>query len=525
MHIDLPTLSRWASQLLLMFIISFPAQAIELEKILMPGELISGHEKYESECTQCHKRFSKVSKSGLCMDCHDVVADDVNNKQGYHGQIYTKKSECTDCHPDHKGRDADIINLDRDSFDHKLTDYPLNGAHRYVDCILCHKSDILFREAPGECYSCHKNDDIHQQKLGEACADCHNENAWTESDETFDHDTTDFPLKGKHRDQACNSCHISNTFKDTPAKCSDCHAVDDKHQGRYGLKCNVCHNEINWEKHHFEHKKDTDYALTGNHKKVQCDSCHKGQLYDNKPETACFSCHLHDDTHQGKNGKKCGDCHTTSKWTGMNFDHTKKTGFALKGKHEKVSCNACHSGSLFTEKTNTECYTCHKHDDVHRGQEGKTCHNCHNESGWTNNVIFDHDLANFPLIGLHATTPCAECHAGSTYRDATMECNSCHQKDDIHKESIGTNCALCHNPNSWALWSFNHNKQTDYELIGKHDGLNCSACHRQPLKKGKKIRGQCYDCHSQDDVHNRNFGRQCGRCHDSETFTQPVIVQ
>ena len=49
-------------------------------------------------------------------------------------------------------------------------------------------------------------------------------------------------------------------------------------------------------------------------------------------------------------------------------------------------------------------------DDVHKGQVGKKCERCHNQSGWTKEVFFDHDLARFPLIGIHAITPCEECH-------------------------------------------------------------------------------------------------------------------
>ena len=48
------------------------------------------------------------------------------------------------------------------------------------------------------------------------------------------HNTTTFPLDGRHRDLPCASCHIKNAYKGTPAKCVDCHWVrrqDDRFRG------------------------------------------------------------------------------------------------------------------------------------------------------------------------------------------------------------------------------------------------------------------------------------------------------
>ena len=56
---------------------------------------------------------------------------------------------------------------------------------------------------------------------------------------------------------------------------------------------------------------------------------------------------------------------------------------------------------------------------------------------------------------------------------------------------LGDACEECHNPNAWSLWMFDHNKQTEFELEGKHEGLECKACHTEPLKKGKKMPQEC----------------------------------
>ncbi|MDX2159069.1 MAG: hypothetical protein SFW09_21400 [Hyphomicrobiaceae bacterium] len=63
-------------------------------------------------------------------------------------------------------------------------------------------------------------------------------------DRSFDHDKTNFPLTGKHKRVACESCH-KTTLKDTSRRCIDCHRKDDVHRGRRP-NCESCHVTTNW---------------------------------------------------------------------------------------------------------------------------------------------------------------------------------------------------------------------------------------------------------------------------------------
>lgn len=84
-----------------------------LERLVVPGPVVSGHAKYEKECSNCHEPFSKKSQTRLCLACHKETAADRQSKKGFHGrQTDAAKQECTICHTDHKGRDADIVLLD-----------------------------------------------------------------------------------------------------------------------------------------------------------------------------------------------------------------------------------------------------------------------------------------------------------------------------------------------------------------------------------------------------------------------------
>ena len=93
-----------------------------------------------------------------------------------------------------------------------------------------------------------------------------------------------------------------------------------------------------------------------------------------------------------------------------------------------------------------------------------------------------------------------------------------HKDDDDHKRRLGPRCDRCHNVRGWKYWVFNHTKQTNFRLIGKHKGLKCEACHLQPMRKKISLPGDCNSCHGDDDIHNGDFGDACERCHYSSTW-------
>ncbi len=118
----------------------------------MPGKVSQAHVKQESNCANCHDRSNARhaigSVPGLpqgdrrrCKATH----------RGYHGRMANAGAgECRACHTEHKGRDADIVQLDRLQFDHGLTDFKLDGAHASLDCAACHKPGEPWRKAAAD---------------------------------------------------------------------------------------------------------------------------------------------------------------------------------------------------------------------------------------------------------------------------------------------------------------------------------------------------------------------------------------
>jgi hypothetical protein len=493
--------------------------AMRIERLVMPGDLIQGHSKLEDECEKCHQSFTKGAQTKLCRNCHEDIDLDIKKKSGFHGASVIGNRACTDCHTDHEGRNAMIVLFEAEAFDHVQTDFELKGKHKQLACNSCHKPKKKYREAAHDCYDCHKDEEPHEELLGKECSDCHNEEHWHKTE--FDHSKTDFPLKNKHKDVSCESCHPANVSKEISKKCITCHRINDIHGGRYGKKCENCHSTRGWGKIAFNHNK-TDFPLRGSHKRVSCDNCHSGDINEDL-KTDCYSCHQYDDEHRGQYGRKCQDCHNSTKWGKAKFNHD-KTDFPLKGKHEDVKCNSCHKTDLYNDELDTNCNGCHAQDDVHNNSEGEKCEDCHNEQGWNKHIVFDHDMTVFPLVGLHAVAPCEECHLTQAFKDAEIICNKCHEKDDIHKQKLGSDCNFCHNPNSWEIWEFDHNKQTDYVLDGEHEGLDCHACHTEAQEE-ISLKSACVNCHMKDDIHDGDFTYYCERCHVTSSFKDITLIR
>lgn len=497
------------------------AKPSSIETLVMPGPVSQAHADIETECDDCHAAFSKSLQRDQCLSCHEHenVLQDQQASTGFHGLFEPARNvECSSCHNEHEGRDADIVGFEKELFDHAFTDFILEGAHVELVCEACHLADQQFRQAPGLCKDCHEEDDSHQGHLGESCGNCHRETSWEVT--SFDHSkNSDYELTGAHTAVECALCHVNQRYEGTPTECFSCHQIDDKHQGEYGEDCQQCHLTQQWKESSFDHAQASDFPLLGQHQEVNCNGCHQGNLFDGLTSAECASCHLVDDIHQGSYGIQCGDCHDSKEWSNTSFNHKVDTDFALLGAHQNLSCKICHASGASGISLETACIGCHLLDDVHETALGENCGHCHDETAWAGKLLFDHDLSTFPLIGLHSTVPCEACHISRQYAGISGQCIDCHEQNDPHQGHLGSNCGSCHNPNDWQLWEFDHNQSTEFVLDGAHSDLECQSCHQTGDQYLSNPASNCADCHRSDDIHAGQFGRQCSRCHDSDSFS------
>ncbi len=345
---------------------------VELDKALFDHRStdfdLSGSHKFLS-CDACHapgRRWAEAPKE--CVACHD-------KDQPHRGNL---GRACETCHT------ADNWFTTK-TFDHGKTRFVLKGKHTSVACLSCHLGEV-YRPLRASCNDCHAVQDPHAQRFGIDCASCHSETGWKPA--KFDHAAiTRFPLEGAHGKAACASCHGSDTLRPVSSACSDCHAAQDIHKGALGKDCASCHGTALWGKDiRFDHGL-TQFPLTGLHAAVVCEACHASPSFKGAAKD-CFACHANADVHKGRFATACADCHGTSGWQRVAFDHGRDTRFPLTGQHATTACYGCHSRpNVKSAKLPADCYSCHARQDVHRGKFGQNCAKCHDTRTFSTAII------------------------------------------------------------------------------------------------------------------------------------------
>ena len=226
----------------------------------------------------------------------------------------------------------------------------------------------------------------------------------------------------------------------------------------------------------------------------------------------------------------CSMCHTGSDWTQLRedftFDHAAETGYELRGAHKDAQCLECHNDrgpvAAFAARGCAGC-----HEDIHRGEFGRSCESCHDESTWRPREQRSlHDHGRFPLTGAHAAAACYRCHPGAqlgNFQGATTECAACHRDDLARAPTTGfhanitSDCQQCHRTFGWRPASFAN--PSSFPLSGGHAGVGCKECHTTPgVYTG--LSTQCSSCHLDDYNNTANpnhaasgIGTDCAQCH------------
>ena len=297
---------------------------------------------------------------------------------------------------------------------------------------------------------------------------------------------------------------------------------------------------------------------------ASCIQCH--QVAVETPSFKCLDCHreIANEIQQNKGlhatfprsgapGAACVKCHSDHNgvdfqmvhWnpTPQGFIHS-ATGYVLDGKHQGVSCRACHNlqhiatpqRALLASKDlnrtwmglTPSCATCH--EDAHQGRLGTNCAQCHSTADWKAASVdqkgFDHSKTQFPLTEEHQQVKCESCHTPGPDGHARYaglpfaSCSDCHR--DPHNGSFKQSCESCHTTVSWKrshfATTFDHSK-TNFPLLAKHLDVQCLSCHGGGDFKTPIPHEHCADCHKPDS-HGGQFAKRAdgGRCESCHTL-------
>ena len=402
---------------------------------------VSSHAQLEDECRACHVPLQTQGR--LCLRCHQDIWEELQQPEALHARL-TEPLNCRACHPDHRGRDADLLQPARQQFDHEVTAFSLQKhAFRYdltaMVCEDCHdRWPVDDRAALLErCYQCHFQADPafmtqHVQAFHPRCLECHD---GTGQLTAFDHTQTAFPLEGKHQQVACEACHRQGRFQGISTACQACHQEPPVHQGLFASTCEDCHTPQGWtpalwQGEPFDHARQTGFSLARHRQDpdtgeaITCVQCHPSGDFNAFQPRTCRQCHRRRNPdfmnrHLVRYGADCLQCHDgVDRMQG--FDHARV--FPLEGAHSALKCAACHPQYRFRGTPNA-CRACHEEPEFHRGLFGQQCQYCHGPQAWAPAALRLHP---FPLDhGAAAPSECALCHLGNRYERYT--CYGCHE--------------------------------------------------------------------------------------------------
>jgi len=368
-----PTAFRWQN-----------ASFIHIASFVLQG----GHDNLD--CITCHEKSYKETSTD-CFECHRL---DYENALDPPHALFGFPTNCENCHT--------VFNWERSSFDHTAeSGFELVGAHQTTLCLSCHINNQL-TGLPRDCIGCHETDynlakdpDHIRNQMSTDCNLCHSQNAWEPA--TFDHANTTFPLTGAHVSLNCIECH-STGYQNTPSECWSCHEADyssvedpDHGQNNFDHNCMLCHTTMNWDVSNFDHS-ITNFQLTGAHVVLDCDACHSSG-FSNTP-IECVACHQqdYDNTSDPNHAAaffplSCENCHTSTGWTPVNWDHDNQYFPIYSGSHREEwdSCSDCHVD--LNDYARFECINCHEHrkskmDEEHDEESdyeynSQVCLSCH----------------------------------------------------------------------------------------------------------------------------------------------------
>ena len=385
---------------------NFPALEKNFDHNQLTRFALTGKHK-DITCKSCHVRDGKPiykfpnDYAGFCVSCHSNIHKDQFRRD------YSSEA-CATCHGTTTFSELKPFNHDKQS------NFKLTGDHWRIkdQCIKCHTpTNKILTEEPikhagrfifehpekNYCIDCHTNvhkDQFHSNFAEKSCSDCHTTVDFLKN-LPFNHNQTNYPIKGKHSELGCIKCHTpTNAMYAPPYK---------KPKGKY--------------------------------------------IFPDLKSRNCAACHS--DPHKGKLGTRCMDCHSEShNWSSIEDFHKN---FLLVGAHNLLSCEQCHGQDNRRRLTGASerCVFCHKKDDNHNGGLPE-CQQCHSQQTWQA-TTFHHSMSQFPLIGAHRTAECNACHRNGQYQGTPTDCASCHAKDaravtfPNHSLPGFEECSECHN--------------------------------------------------------------------------------
>ena len=152
-----------------------------------PLDGVSSHAEIASQCTLCHAPFwSSATMADRCVVCHTDVTAQWQDPSTLHGVLQKNNPNltCRNCHPDHRGANAPLTEMNKVVFPHKSLGFSLKAHQTRSDgstfsCADCHNHNYGLPFDQSICVTCHQQVEAvymqtHILDFGTNCLACHN---------------------------------------------------------------------------------------------------------------------------------------------------------------------------------------------------------------------------------------------------------------------------------------------------------------------------------------------------------------
>ena len=113
------------------------------------GEMLGGvtsHAETGGDCKTCHTApWERATMADRCLECHSNLSGQLQDVSSLHGRMMKNSTAltCRNCHPEHRGADASLTEMDEITFPHEAIGYSLKGhqftaARKAFTCADCH---------------------------------------------------------------------------------------------------------------------------------------------------------------------------------------------------------------------------------------------------------------------------------------------------------------------------------------------------------------------------------------------------
>ena len=243
---------------------------------------------------------------------------------------------------------------------------------------------------------------------------------------SFNHDATGYPLRGRHEDVRCETCHQRGIFKGTPRECVGCH-VQNNTRGAQAMPalhvqtlqtCDSCHNLGSFANARFSHFG----VMPGG-----CASCHTGLRAPGKS------------ANHPRTSAACDQCHSTQTFTGAVAKPANHIPYAVT-----AACSDCHRDPNFAVMPPLA--------NIHANAPSTTsnCAQCHSAAAAAAFAIPSAGFAivGFPANHLPTSAACELCHVGSGAGVPSLPVGNGAKFSGapMNHSGIASGCADCHRP-------------------------------------------------------------------------------